>query len=129
MIPPVKHWLCPYRKWHLLNMDEKGDRAVTMDDEEPESREQAKMEEKELTAEENSAEPGQIHSSESPQKPDKGRAQPAKLDRGEGGQMADRSGSRVSVKEKLAEMRKKMQGVKMPDNSSPARNKEKAESL
>ncbi len=100
----------------LLNMDEKGDSAMVMDDNEPENGEQSEMPDTDMVA-------------DAPAKPVASWTMSERIaeHRGEK-KMADSQKGRISIKEKLAEMKEKASGQKTLDKPE-LKGKGKEESL
>ena len=100
----------------LLNMDEKGDSAMVMDDNEPENGEQSDISETDMVA-------------DAPAKPVASWTMSERIaeHRGET-RLADGQKGRISIKEKLAEMKEKASGQKTPDKPE-LKGKGKEESL
>ena len=100
----------------LLNMDEKGDSAVAMDDDEPENGEQSEIPDTDMVA-------------DAPAKPVAMWTMSERIAEHEKSRMlADGSKGRISIKEKLAEMKEKASGQKLPEKPE-LKGKGKEESL
>ena len=112
----------------LLNMDEKGDNALDMGDDEPED------ENGEQSAQTQESEPNRAEDiqavAEEPLKPVASFLMSERIAEHDKERMlADGSGGRVSVKEKLAEMKQKIFDQKMPEKPETVKSKGKEESL
>ena len=112
----------------LLNMDEKGDNALDMGDDEPED------ENGEQSAQTQESEPNRAEDiqavAEEPLKPVASFLMSERIAEHDKERMlADGSRGRVSVKEKLAEMKQKISNQKMPEKPEVTKNKGKEESL
>ena len=112
----------------LLNMDEKGDNALDMGDDEPEE------ENGEQSAQTQESEPNRAEDiqavAEEPLKPVASFLMSERIAEHDKERMlADGSGGRVSVKEKLAEMKQKIFDQKMPEKPETVKSKGKEESL
>ena len=110
----------------LLNMDEKGNEGIGLDDEEPEAGEQDEQAE---GSEPDREEDTQAVADE-PLKPVSSFLMSERIAEHDKERMlADSSRGRVSVKEKLAEMRERAYGQKMPEKLNVSKSKRKEESL
>ena len=100
----------------LLNMDEKGDSAMVMDDDEPENGEQSELPDTDMVA-------------DAPAKPVASWTMSERIaeHRGET-RLADGQNGRISIREKLAEMKEKASGQKLPEKPE-LKGKGKEESL
>ena len=100
----------------LLNMDEKGDSAMVMDDDEPENGEQSELPDTDMVA-------------DAPAKPVAMWTMSERIaeHRGET-RLADGQNGRISIREKLAEMKEKASGQKLPEKPE-LKGKGKEESL
>ena len=112
----------------LLNMDEKGDNALDMGDDEPED------ENGEQSAQTQESEPNRAEDiqavAEEPLKPVASFLMSERIAEHDKERMlADGSGGRGSVKEKLAEMKQKIFDQKMPEKPETVKSKGKEESL
>ena len=112
----------------LLNMDEKGDNALDMGDDEPED------ENGEQSAQTKESEPNRAEDiqavAEEPLKPVASFLMSERIAEHDKERMlADGSRGRVSVKEKLAEMKQKISDQKMPEKPETVKSKGKEESL
>ena len=112
----------------LLNMDEKGDNALDMGDDEPED------ENGEQSAQTQESEPNRAEDiqavAEEPLKPVASFLMSERIAEHDKERMlADGSGGRVSVKEKLSEMKQKIFDQKMPEKPETVKSKGKEESL
>ena len=112
----------------LLNMDEKGDNALDMGDDEPED------ENGEQSAQTQESEPNRAEDiqavAEEPLKPVASFLMSERIAEHDKERMlADGSRGRVSVKEKLAEMKQKISDQKMPEKPETVKSKGKEESL
>ena len=112
----------------LLNMDEKGDNALDMGDDEPED------ENGEQSAQTQESEPNRAEDiqavAEEPLKPVASFLMSERIAEHDKERMlADGSRGRVSVKEKLAEMKQKISDQKMPEKPEVTKSKGKEESL
>ena len=112
----------------LLNMDEKGDNALDMGDDEPED------ENGEQSAQTQESEPNRAEDiqavAEEPLKPVASFLMSERIAEHDKERMlADGSGGRVSVKEKLAEMKQKIFDQKMPEKPETVKSKGKEERL
>ena len=112
----------------LLNMDEKGDNALDMGDDEPED------ENGEQSAQTQESEPNRAEDiqavAEEPLKPVASFLMSERIAEHDKERMlADGSRGRVSVKEKLAEMKQKIFDQKMPEKPETVKSKGKEESL
>ena len=112
----------------LLNMDEKGDNALDMGDDEPED------ENGEQSAQTQESEPNRAEDiqavAEEPLKPVASFLMSERIAEHDKERMlADGSKGRVSVKEKLAEMKQKISDQKMPEKPETVKSKGKEESL
>ncbi len=100
----------------LLNMDEKGDSVVAMDDDEPENGEQSEIPDTDMVV-------------DAPAKPVAMWTMSERIAEHEKSRMlADGSKGRISIKEKLAEMKEKASGQKLPEKPE-LKGKGKEESL
>ena len=112
----------------LLNMDEKGDNALDMGDDEPED-ENGEQSAQTQESEPNRAEDIQAVADE-PLKPVASFLMSERIAEHDKERMlADGSRGRVSVKEKLAEMKQKISDQKMPEKPETVKSKGKEESL
>lgn len=112
----------------LLNMDEKGDNALDMGDDEPED------ENGEQSAQTQESEPNRAEDiqavAEEPLKPVASFLMSERIaEQDKERMLADGSRGRVSVKEKLAEMKQKISDQKMPEKPETVKSKGKEESL
>ncbi len=108
----------------LLNMDEKGSDGIDMDDE-PET---DSGEQQEIDIEEMQDDVGVV--ADEPCKPTFNRAVSEKAaGHGQEKMLADSPRGRISVKEKLAEMRDKAYRQKTPDKPESSKSKDKQETL
>ena len=112
----------------LLNMDEKGDNALDMGDDEPED------ENGEQSAQTQESEPNRAEDiqavAEEPLKPVASFLMSEKVaEHGKERMLSDSPRGRISIKEKLAEMRQKAYGQKMPEKPEISKGKGKEESL
>ena len=112
----------------LLNMDEKGDNALDMGDDEPED------ENGEQSAQAQEGEPDRAEDiqavADEPLKPVASFLMSERIAEHDKERMlADGSRGRVSVKEKLAEMKQKISNQKMPEKPETVKSKGKEESL
>lgn len=99
----------------LLNMDEKGDSAVAIDDDEPENGEQSEIPD---TDRENMV-------ADAPVKPVASWTMSERIAEHRGEKLlADGSKGRISIKEKLAEMKEKASGQKLPEKTGILKSKE-----
>ena len=100
----------------LLNMDEKGDSAMVMDDDEPENGEQSELPDTDMVA-------------DAPAKPVAAWTMSERIaEHRNEKRLADSPNGRISIKEKLAEMKEKASGQKLPDKPE-LKGKGKEESL
>ena len=107
----------------LLNMDEKGGDGIDMDDEPENDGEQEELDTEEMGRDAEAA-------ADAPFKPQMNRAVSEKTaEHGKERILADSPRGRISVKEKLAEMREKAYGKKMPEKPDLQKGKGKEESL
>ncbi len=107
----------------LLNMDEKGGDGIDMDDEPENDGEQEELDTGEM-------ERGAEAVADAPFKPQINRAVSEKVaEHGKERMLADSPGGRISIKEKLAEMRQKAYGQKAPEKPDISKGKGKEESL
>ena len=107
----------------LLNMDEKGGDGIDMDDEPENDGEQEEMDTEEMGHDAEAV-------ADAPFKPQFNRAVSEKVaEHGKGQMLADSPKGRISVKEKLAEMRQKAYGQKVPEKPEISKGKGKEESL
>ena len=101
----------------LLNMDEKGDSAMVMDDDEPENTEQSELPDTDMVA-------------DSPAKPVAMWTMSERIAEHRGKtRLADGQNGRISIREKLAEMKEKASGQRLPDKPEFSKSKDKQESL
>lgn len=107
----------------LLNMDEKGGDGIDMDDEPENDGEQEEVDTEEMERDAEAV-------ADAPFKPQINRAVSEKAaEYGKERMLSDSPGGRISVKEKLAEMRQKAYGQKMPEKPEISKGKGKEESL
>ena len=107
----------------LLNMDEKGGDGIDMDDEPENDGEQEEMDTEEMEREAEAV-------ADAPFKPQINRAVSEKVaEHGKERMLSDSPRGRISVKEKLAEMRQKAYGQKMPEKPEIQKSKGKEETL
>ena len=107
----------------LLNMDEKGGDGIDMDDEPENDGEQEELDTEEMGR-------GAEAVADAPFRPQIDRAVSEKMaEHGKERMLADSPRGRISVKEKLAEMREKAYGQKMPEKPDVSKGKGKEESL
>ncbi len=107
----------------LLNMDEKGGDGIDMDDEPGNDGEQEEMDTEEMGHDAEAV-------ADAPFKPQINRAVSEKVaEHGKGQMLADSPKGRISIKEKLAEMRQKAYGQKMPEKLEISKGKGKEKSL
>lgn len=107
----------------LLNMDEKGGDGIDMDDEPENDGEQEEMDTEEMGHDAEAV-------ADAPFKPQINRAVSEKVaEHGKEQMLSDSPRGRISVKEKLAEMRQKAYGQKMPEKPEISKSKGKEESL
>lgn len=107
----------------LLNMDEKGGDGIAMDDEPENDGEQEEMDTEEMGHDAEAV-------ADAPFKPQINRAVSEKVaEHGKERVLSDSPRGRISVKEKLAEMRQKAYGQKMPEKPEISKGKGKEESL
>ncbi len=107
----------------LLNMDEKGGDGIDMDDEPENDGEQEEMDTEEMEREAEAV-------ADAPFKPQINRAVSEKVaEHGKERMLSDSPRGRISVKEKLAEMRRKAYGQKMPEKPEIQKSKGKEETL
>ncbi|WP_195627384.1 DUF3849 domain-containing protein [Clostridium sp. 1001283B150225_161107_B6] len=107
----------------LLNMDEKGGDGIDMDDEPGNDGEQEEMDTEEMGHDAEAV-------ADAPFKPQINRAVSEKVaEHGKGQMLSDSPRGRISVKEKLAEMRQKAYGQKMPEKPEIQKSKGKEETL
>lgn len=107
----------------LLNMDEKGGDGIDMDDEPENDGEQEEMDTEEMGHDAEAV-------ADAPFKPQINRAVSEKVaEHGKEQMLSDSPRGRISVKEKLAEMRQKAYGQKMPEKPEISKGKGKEESL
>lgn len=107
----------------LLNMDEKGGDGIDMDDEPENDGEQEEMDTEEIEREAEAV-------ADVPFKPQINRAVSEKVaEHGKERMLSDSPRGRISIKEKLAEMRQKAYGQKMPEKPEISKGKGKEESL
>lgn len=107
----------------LLNMDEKGGDGIDMDDEPENDGEQEEMDTEEMEREAEVV-------TDAPFKPQINRTVSEKVaEHGKERMLSDSPRGRISVKEKLAEMRQKAYGQKMPEKPEISKGKGKEESL
>ena len=100
----------------LLNMDEKGDSAMVMDDDEPENGEQSELPETDMVA-------------DAPAKPVASWTMSERIaEHKSEKRLADGQNGRISIREKLAEMKEKASGQRLPDKPE-LKGKGKEESL
>ena len=112
----------------LLNMDEKGDNVLDMGDDEPED-ETGEQSAQAQEGEQDRAEDIQAVADE-PLKPVASSLMSERIaEHGKERMLADSSRGRVSVKEKLAEMKQKISDQKMPEKPEVTKSKGKEESL
>ena len=112
----------------LLNMDEKGDNVLDMGDDEPED-ETGEQSAQAQEGEQDRAEDIQAVADE-PLKPVASFLMSERIaEHGKERMLADSSRGRVSVKEKLAEMKQKISDQKMPEKPETVKSKGKEESL
>ena len=112
----------------LLNMDEKGDNVLDMGDDEPED-ETGEQSAQAQEGEQDRAEDIQAVADE-PLKPVASFLMSERIaEHGKERMLADSSRGRVSVKEKLAEMKQKISNQKMPEKLEVTKSKGKEESL
>ncbi|NBK92913.1 DUF3849 domain-containing protein [bacterium 1XD21-13] len=107
----------------LLNMDEKGGDGIDMDDEPGNDGEQEEMDTEEMGHDAEAV-------ADAPFRPQFNRAVSEKVaEHGKERVLSDSPRGRISVKEKLAEMRQKAYGQKMPEKPEISKGKGKEESL
>ena len=107
----------------LLNMDEKGGDGIDMDDEPENDGEQEEMDTEEMEREAEAV-------ADAPFKPQINRAVSEKVaEHGKERMLSDSPRGRISVKEKLAEMRQKAYGQKVSEKPEISKGKGKEESL
>lgn len=107
----------------LLNMDEKGGDGIDMDDEPENDGEQEELDTGEMERDAEAV-------ADAPFKPQINRAVSEKVaEHGKERMLADSPGGRISIKEKLAEMRQKAYGQKAPEKPDISKGKGKEESL
>lgn len=107
----------------LLNMDEKGGDGIAMDDEPGNDGEQEEMDTEEMGHDAEAV-------ADAPFKPQINRAVSEKVaEHGKEWMLSDSPRGRISIKEKLAEMRQKAYGQKMPEKPEISKGKGKEESL
>ena len=107
----------------LLNMDEKGGDGIDMDDEPENDGEQEELDTEEMGRDAEAV-------ADAPFKPQINRAVSEKIaEHGKERMLADSPRGRISVKEKLAEMREKAYGQKAPEKPDISKGKGKEESL
>lgn len=107
----------------LLNMDEKGGDGIDMDDEPENDGEQEELDTEEMGRDAEAV-------ADAPFKPQFNRAVSEKIaEHGKERMLADSPRGRISVKEKLAEMREKAYGQKAPEKPDISKGKGKEESL
>ena len=107
----------------LLNMDEKGGDGIDMDDEPENDGEQEELDTEEMERDAEAV-------ADAPFKPQINRAVSEKVaEHGKKRMLADSPRGRISVKEKLAEMREKAYGQKVPEKPDVSKGKGKEESL
>ena len=107
----------------LLNMDEKGGDGIDMDDEPGNDGEQEEMDTEEMGHDAEAV-------ADAPFKPQINRAVSEKVaEHGKGQMLSDSPRGRISVKEKLAEMRQKAYGQKVSEKPEISKGKGKEESL
>ena len=107
----------------LLNMDEKGGDGIDMDDEPENDGEQEEMDTEEMGHDAEAV-------ADAPFKPQINQAVSEKVaEHGKEQMLSDSPRGRISVKEKLAEMRQKAYGQKMPEKPEISKGKGKEESL
>ncbi len=107
----------------LLKMDEKGGDGIDMDDEPENDGEQEEMDTEEMGHDAEAV-------ADAPFKPQINRAVSEKVaEHGKEQMLSDSPRGRISVKEKLAEMRQKAYGQKMPEKPEISKSKGKEESL
>ncbi len=107
----------------LLNMDEKGGDGIDMDDEPENDGEQEELDTEEMGHDAEAV-------ADAPFKPQINRAVSEKVaEHGKERMLADSPRGRISVKEKLAEMRQKAYGQKAPEKPDISKGKGKEESL
>ena len=107
----------------LLNMDEKGGDGIDMDDEPENDGEQEEMDTEEMEREAEAV-------ADAPFKPQINRAVSEKVaEHGKERMLSDSTRGRISVKEKLAEMRQKAYGQKVSEKPEISKGKGKEESL
>ena len=100
----------------LLNMDEKGDSAMVMDDDEPENTEQSELPDTDMVA-------------DAPAKPVASWTMSERIaEHKSEKRLADGQNGRISIREKLAEMKEKASGQRLPDKPE-LKGKGKEESL
>ena len=107
----------------LLNMDEKGGDGIDMDDEPENDGEQEEMDTEEMGHDAEAV-------ADAPFRPQFNRAVSEKVaEHGKERVLSDSPRGRISIKEKLAEMRQKAYGQKMPEKPEISKGKGKEESL
>ena len=107
----------------LLNMDEKGGDGIDMDDEPENDGEQEELDTEEMGHDAEAV-------ADAPFRPQVNRAVSEKVaEHGKERMLADSPRCRISVKEKLAEMRERAYGQKMPEKPDISKGKGKEESL
>ena len=107
----------------LLNMDEKGGDGIDMDDEPGNDGEQEEMDTEEMGHDAEAV-------ADAPFRPQFNRAVSEKVaEHGKERMLSDSPRGRISIKEKLAEMRQKAYGQKMPEKPEISKGKGKEESL
>lgn len=107
----------------LLNMDEKGGDGIDMDDEPENDGEQEELDTEEMGRDAEAV-------ADAPFRPQINRAVSEKIaEHGKERMLADSPRGRISVKEKLAEMREKAYGQKAPEKPDISKGKGKEESL
>ncbi len=107
----------------LLNMDEKGGDGIDMDDEPENDGEQEELDTEEMGRDAEAV-------ADAPFKPQINRAVSEKVaEHGKERMLADSLRGRISVKEKLAEMRERAYGQKQPEKPDISKGKGKEESL
>ena len=107
----------------LLNMDEKGGDGIDMDDEPENDGEQEELDTEEMGRDAEAV-------ADAPFRPQFNRAVSEKIaEHGKDRMLADSPRGRISVKEKLAEMREKAYGQKTPEKPDISKGKGKEESL
>ena len=107
----------------LLNMDEKGGDGIDMDDEPEHDGEQEELDTEEMGHDAEAV-------ADAPSRPQVNRTVSEKVaEHGKERMLADSPRGRISVKEKLAEMREKAYGQKTPEKPDISKGKRKEESL